>query len=131
MRRKKPIIKTLPDIGAEVKKLLRRDGMSYETFGRKCNWSRSTVCRLLKKRDWTMGELQTAGKVLNTDLLAYYNTNTEPMFPESVVKGLVAEKMELEKRIERLERDNKDLEQQLELCARQIEALEFSIKNGK
>lgn len=131
MRRKKPIVKTLPDIGSVVKALLREQSMSYTEFGKKCNWSKSTVCRLLKKRDWSMGELRTAGNALNKDLLVYYQTNTEPMVPVSELNKMAEEKLELMNKADRLAREKQSLELQLALCQRHIEALEFSIEKGK
>lgn len=81
-------IKTLPDIAAVVRGLMKEQRVTQRKLAKQLGWSQGTIVNLLKKEIWTNAELVQIGAALHHDLLQYYYpTPPEPQVPVSRLKA--------------------------------------------
>jgi transcriptional regulator with XRE-family HTH domain len=81
-------IKTLPDIAAVVRGLMKEQRVTQRKLAKQLGWSQGSIVNLLQKTIWTNAELVQMGKALNHDLLQYYYpTPPEPQVPISQLKA--------------------------------------------
>ena len=72
MKKKAQLEKDLPHIGNIARGLMKEKRITHRKLGRLVGWHTTTVTMMLKRRNWSVAELLTVGKVLGTDLFKYF-----------------------------------------------------------
>ena len=111
MKRNNPNDKSLPDMGQIVTGLLDGDHMFHTTLAKKAGWSDTTICKLLKKRNWNALELRQVGRAIDVDLFAYYQPKPEePMVPLSQLTEVLEQKLKLQDELDKTKIDFRIME---------------------
>ena len=96
MKKKNPFEKNLPDMGKQVKLLLKDRRMTQTQLAKKAGWHPTTVTNLLRRRNWHAADILLVGNILNYDLIQLLYPAPPPgMVPASTVEELVKEITEM------------------------------------
>lgn len=124
MTRKHQIGKTLPHMGQLVQQLLIEMKKDRSQLSKLTGWQRSSIDKLLLKKNWSALEMVVVGNALKVKLTDYLHPEEEPKFPKSMLDA------EVEARL-KAERTTADLQYRVDMLEKEVEVLKYAIEHGK
>ncbi|MBK7148958.1 MAG: hypothetical protein IPH78_09065, partial [Bacteroidetes bacterium] len=120
MHRKHPLLKTLPHMGKIVLQLLHTQQKDRNQLCKLTGWSRTSVDKLLLKKNWSNLEMLVVSQALHVKLSDYLYPEEEPQYPKSAYDAEVAARQRAEHTVE-------EQRHQLVLLQTEVDTLKYAM----